>query len=102
MKSRYAITFLFSGAICFSTFSQEEISPSPLLAPGYYIVVAAYRARSYDYVRRFASRINRDSAHAKYGYDGLRRFYYVYLDYYTDFDESIKAMLKTRKAGGFK
>src|SRR5260221_941147 len=102
MKSRYTLTFLLCAAVCFSTFSQEETtSPSPLLAPGYYIVVAAYRARSYDYVRRFASRINRDSGHAKYGYDGLRRFYYVYLDYYTDFDESINAMLKTRKAGGF-
>src|SRR5882762_6669643 len=101
MKSRYAITFLLSSAICFSTFSQEEITPSPLLAKGYYIVVAAYRARSLDYVKRYASRINQDGRHAQYGYDGMRKFYYVYLDYYTHFDESIQEMLKTRKSGGF-
>ena len=101
MKSRYAITFLLSSAICFSTFSQEEITPSPLLAKGYYIVIAAYRARSLDYVKRYASRINQDGRHAQYGYDGIRKFYYVYLDYYTNFDESIQEMLKTRKAGGF-
>ena len=101
MKFRYAITFLLSSAICFSTFSQEQITPSPLLAKGYYIVVAAYRARSLDYVKRYASRINLDGRHAQYGYDGIRKFYYVYLDYYTNFDESIQEMLKTRKAGGF-
>src|SRR5882762_4987482 len=101
MKSRYAITFLLSSAICFSTFSQEEITPSPLLAKGYYIVVAAYRARSLDYVKQYASTINQDGRHARYGYDGIRKFYYVYLDYYTNFDESIQEMLKTRKAGGF-
>lgn len=101
MKLRCVITFLLSAAICFSTFSQEEITPSPLLAKGYYIVVAAYRARSLDYVKRYASRINQDGRHAQYGYDGIRKFYYVYLDYYNNFDESIQEMLKTRKAGGF-
>jgi len=101
MKSRYVLTFLLSGTICVSAFSQEETSPTPLLAPGYYIVVAAYRSRSIDYVKRRASRINQDGRHAKYGYDGIRKFYYVYLDYYTNFNESIQEMLKTRKAGGF-
>jgi len=101
MKSRYALTFLLSGAVCLSTFSQKEITPEALLAPGYYIVVAAYRARSLDFVKRFTARVNRNGRHAKYGYDGIRKFYYVYLDYYTNFDVSIKEMLKTRKAGGF-
>jgi hypothetical protein len=71
MKSRYALTFLLSGAICLSTFSQEAITPEPLLARGYYIVVAAYRARSFDFVKRFTNRVNRNGRHAKYGYDGL-------------------------------
>jgi outer membrane protein OmpA-like peptidoglycan-associated protein len=101
MKSRYSLTFLLSGAICLSTFSQEAITPEPLLARGYYIVVAAYRARSLDFVKRFTTRVNRNGRHAKYGYDAIRGFYYVYLDYYTNFDVSIKEMLKTRKAGGF-
>ena len=90
MKSRYALTFLLSGAVCLSTFSQKEITPEALLAPGYYIVVAAYRTRSLDFVKRFTARVNRNGRHAKYGYDGIRKFYYVYLDYYTNFDVSIK------------
>jgi outer membrane protein OmpA-like peptidoglycan-associated protein len=101
MKSLYALLFLLPAAISFSAFPQEENTSPPRLAPGYYIVVAAYRARSLHYVKRFASKINRAGRHAQYGYDGIRKFYYVYLDYYTNFDVSIKEMLKTRKAGGF-
>lgn len=71
------------------------------LPPGYYIVVAAYRKGQEDYAKRFINSINKDGRHSKYGYDAGRKYYYVYLDYYKDFNESIHEMLKTRKAGGF-
>ena len=71
------------------------------LPPGYYIVVAAYRKGQEDYAKRYIKTINKDGRHATYGYDAGRKYYYVYLDYYKDFTESIREMLKTRKAGGF-
>ena len=71
------------------------------LPPGYYIVVAAYRKGQEDYAKRYINSINKEGRHSKYGYDAGRKFYYVYLDYYKDFNESIHEMLKTRKAGGF-
>lgn len=71
------------------------------LPPGYYIVVAAYRKGQEDYAKRYINSINKEGRHSKYGYDSGRKFYYVYLDYYKDFNESIHEMLETRKAGGF-
>lgn len=71
------------------------------LPPGYYIVVAAYRKGQEDYAKRYINSINKEGKHSKYGYDAGRKFYYVYLDYYKDFNESIHEMLETRKAGGF-
>lgn len=71
------------------------------LPPGYYIVVAAYRKGQEDYAKRYINSINKEGRHSKYGYDAGRKFYYVYLDYYKDFNESIHEMLETRKAGGF-
>ncbi len=71
------------------------------LQKGYYIVVAAYRIGQEKYMETYVSKLNKSGLHTKYGYDLGRKFYYIYLDYYTDFDESIQQMLKTRKEGGF-
>ncbi|MBK7652579.1 MAG: hypothetical protein IPJ20_20100 [Flammeovirgaceae bacterium] len=49
----------------------------------------------------YVSKLNNTGLHTKYGYDLGRKFYYIYLDYYTEFDVSIEQMLKTRKEGGF-
>ncbi len=78
--------------------------PSPkgeYLQKGYYIVVAAYRIGQEKYMESYVTKLNASGLHTKYGYDLGRKFYYIYLDYYTDFDESIQQMLKTRKEGGF-
>lgn len=71
------------------------------LQKGYYIVVAAYRIGQEKYMESYVDKLNKTGLHTKYGYDAGRKFYYIYLDYYTDFDESIQQMLITRKQGGF-
>ena len=71
------------------------------LPPGYYIVVAAYRLGQDSYATNYIKRINSDEISAKYGADMGRKYLYVYLDYYSDFDTSIKEMLATRKKAGF-
>lgn len=99
MKSRWALVLF---PLFFSIYSRSQDTPSPAsLPPGHYIVVAAYLRGQSDFAKRFADKINVDGRHAKYGYDGMRSFYYVYLDYYADFNESIREMLKTRQQGGF-
>ncbi|MBK5279660.1 MAG: OmpA family protein [Bacteroidia bacterium] len=49
----------------------------------------------------YVDKLNTSGRHTNYGYDLGRRYYYIYLDYYTGFDVSIHEMLKTRKEGGF-
>jgi outer membrane protein OmpA-like peptidoglycan-associated protein len=96
---RFILLLLLCGSLSLSiSLAQEQGEQLP---PGYYIVVAAYRKGQEDYAKRYISAINKDGRHSKYGYDAGRKYYYVYLDYYKDFNESIDEMLKTRKAGGF-
>ncbi|NJN28897.1 MAG: hypothetical protein HC819_24485 [Cyclobacteriaceae bacterium] len=85
-----------------SSFSFTDPNPKgEYLQKGYYIVVAAYRIGQEKYMEAYVSKLNNSGLHTKFGYDLGRKFYYIYLDYYTDFDESIEQMLKTRKEGGF-
>ncbi len=96
---RFILLLLLCVALSFSiSVAQDQGAQLP---PGYYIVVAAYRKGQEDYAKRYINSINKDGRHSKYGYDAGRKYYYVYLDYYKDFDESIHEMLKTRKLGGF-
>lgn len=95
-----AIVLLF----LFTPILKAAPEPTPkgdYLAKGYYIVVAAYRIGQEKYMESYVSQLNNTGLHTKYGYDQGRKFYYIYLDYYTNFDESIQNMLAARKAGGF-
>lgn len=84
-----------------SLVSEMNAQSAPPLAPGYYIVVAAYKQGQDDYARRYINAISASEDGAKYGLDAGRKFIYVYLDYFTDFDKSINEMLATRKKAGF-
>lgn len=85
-----------------SSFSFTDPTPKgEYLQKGYYIVVAAYRIGQEKYMEAYVAKLNSSGLHSKFGYDSGRKFYYIYLDYYTDFDEAIEQMLKTRKEGGF-
>lgn len=96
--------YAFALAILLGLAIDSIADPSPkgdYLQKGYYIVVAAYRIGQEKYMETYVNKLNTSGLHTKYGYDLGRKFYYIYLDYYTDFDESIQQMLKTRKEGGF-
>ena len=71
------------------------------LPKGYYIVVAAFFSHQEDYAQRYSSKLNEGGLHVKYGLDPTRRLYFVYLDQYADFTESVEQMLKVRKEGTF-
>ncbi len=71
------------------------------LGKGYYIVVAAYLGNQENFAKKYSDQLNVDGRHSKYGFDAARSLYYVYLDFYSDFNESIQQMLEVRKAGGF-
>lgn len=68
---------------------------------GYYIVVAAYRVNQEAFAEKYAAELNRTGHHAQTGFDAARHYHYVYLDYFTDFDESVNKMLEVRKQAGF-
>jgi outer membrane protein OmpA-like peptidoglycan-associated protein len=85
-----------------SSFTFTDPAPKgEYLQKGYFIVVAAYRIGQEKYMEAYVAKLNNTGKHAKYGYDAGRKFYYIYLDYYNDFNESIQEMLNTRKSGGF-
>jgi outer membrane protein OmpA-like peptidoglycan-associated protein len=82
--------------------NRSQAAPNgPVLEKGYYIVVAAYLSGQENFAQRYSARLNEEGKHSKYGFDAARHFYYVYLDYYTDFSESIDQMLLVRRESGF-
>jgi outer membrane protein OmpA-like peptidoglycan-associated protein len=95
-----AIFVIASLFITIANTSKAE-SNEPVLAKGYYIVVAAYLSGQENFAQLYSTKLNAEGRHSKYGFDVARNFYYVYLDYYTDFSESINQMLATRKESGF-
>ncbi len=93
-----ALIILIGLSLCSFT---DPTPKGDYLQKGYYIVVAAYRIGQEKYMEGYVEKLNKAGKHSKYGYDAGRKFYYIYLDYYTDFNESIQEMLSTRKTGGF-
>ncbi len=92
---------LFAFIFLSSTYSTATPTDGPALQKGYYIVVAAFLSGQENFAQRHSSKLNDEGKHSKYGFDAARGFYYVYLDYYTDFSESINQMLAVRKESGF-
>lgn len=95
----YIFTLIVLGA-SFLSFT-DPTPKGEYLQKGHYIVVAAYRIGQEKYMENYVTQLNNSGLHSKYGYDAGRKYYYIYLDYYADFDESINQMLKARKEGGF-
>lgn len=83
----------------FVAFGQENTAPQ--LSDGYYIVVSAYRPAQAGLAKKFADQIEEKGLQADYGVDAKRNYCYVYLARYSDFQQSIQEMEKTRATGGF-
>ncbi len=96
------ITILLFAFIFLSSINSKAVpTEGTALQKGYYIVVAAFLSGQENFAQRYSSKLNEEGKHSKYGFDAARGFYYVYLDYYTDFSESINQMLTVRKESGF-
>lgn len=92
---------LFALTFFNSTNSNSTPTSGPTLQKGYYIVVAAYLSGQENFAQHYSSQLNDGGKHSKYGFDAARGLYYVYLDYYTNFSESVHQMLAVRKESGF-
>lgn len=81
--------------------SKISVAQELNLQKGYYLIAAAYTENQKEFAERYSAELNRDGLHSKFGFDGARKFYYVYLDSYSTFTESINQMLKVRSEGKF-
>jgi outer membrane protein OmpA-like peptidoglycan-associated protein len=100
-RTRTIAIFLIASLFSISTYTSYAAPSGPTLEKGYYIVVAAYLSGQENFAQQYSTKLNDEGKHSKYGFDAARGFYYVYLDYYTDFSESINQMLSVRKESGF-
>lgn len=80
-----------------SGFSQS----SPALPKGNYLVVAAYFENQSELANKYSAKLNESGLHSTVGFDQARKFHYVYIEQYADFNESVEHMLKKRKEGTF-
>src|SRR5882724_11995078 len=101
MVKNYSCALLFFAGLVISAKSAPQQSKSDPLPKGYYIVVAAYFSHQEEYAQRYSSKLNEGGLHVKYGLEPTRKLYFVYLDQYSDFTESVQQMLRVRKAGTF-
>jgi len=99
-KTYSCALFLLAGTVLSARNFTQRPNNDPL-PRGYYIVVAAFFSHQEDYAQRYSSKLNAGGLHVKYGLDPTRRLYFVYLDQYSDFAESVHQMLKVRKEGTF-
>jgi outer membrane protein OmpA-like peptidoglycan-associated protein len=83
---------LFSfGTLAFSQ------SPKKELAPGYYVVVGSYAASRENIAQNYVEVLSRQGYKASYGYNAVRKMYFVYLGEYNDLKSALRAMQKTRR-----
>lgn len=102
MARFFTIAFLLiaSNLLLFAS-PPPDFNQGPTLDKGYYIVVAAYLSSQEKFAQNYSLKLNEAGRHSKFGFDAARNYYYVYIDYYTDFSESINQMLQARKEAGF-
>jgi outer membrane protein OmpA-like peptidoglycan-associated protein len=100
MAKYFTITTLVVGLLA-SNFSLAKPIEGDPLQKGYYIVVAAYLSNQENFAQKYSTELNQAGHHSQFGFDATRSLHYVYLDYYTDFNESINKMLEVRKQAGF-
>ena len=75
--------------------------PSNLLAPGYYVVVAAYAPSREDAAKTYAEELKSKGHNSSYGFNTTWKRYFVYLKYFDDLRKSLVDMKQTRSQGDF-
>lgn len=100
MAKIYSCALMVLAGLVLSARISAQTTQEPL-PKGYYVVVAAFFSHQEDYAQRYSSKLNEGGLHAKYGLEPTRKLYFVYLDRYSDFTESVQQMLGVRNAGAF-
>ncbi|HMG89495.1 MAG TPA: OmpA family protein [Chryseolinea sp.] len=87
------------GLLCYSNplFCQN----SDELAPGYYVVVAAYAKSRENVAQNFVEVLRLKGLSPSYGFNSSRNLYFVYLKYFDNLKESLQDMKHTRGKGEF-
>ncbi len=85
----------------FTNYTHSFSQSGENLQAGYYIVVSAYSPAKESVAQRYVGELRSAGFNADYGMDLRPHLYLVYINYYDDFREAIRAMLSTRKAGKF-
>jgi outer membrane protein OmpA-like peptidoglycan-associated protein len=93
LLQRVALTLslLFLGTFSFSQ------SPNKELAPGYYVVVGAYAASRENIAQNYVEVLNRQGHQASYGYNAIKKMYFVYVEEHGDLKSALRGMQKTRR-----
>jgi outer membrane protein OmpA-like peptidoglycan-associated protein len=99
-RLRISAFFFCTISLC-SVANTVSAQSASTLPKGYYIVVASYLSGQEKFAKKYSAELNKSGRHSNYGFDAVRNYYYVYLDFYTDFSTSIDKMLNTRKEDGF-
>ncbi|MFZ6000833.1 MAG: OmpA family protein [Bacteroidota bacterium] len=84
----------FISAIAISGFCQN--ADPQQLSDGYYLVVSAYRPAQASMAKKFADKLSASGVSASYGLDSKRNYCYVYLNRFSDFQESLRELEKVR------
>ena len=102
MNSRLLLaSILLAGVVSTTSVIAQDSQPKNQLSSGYYLIVAAYKSGQESFADKYAQELTQKGQHASYGYDAVRKMYYVYLDRYNEFEESLGRLGKTRREGGF-
>lgn len=95
MKLLQRVAFTLS-LFVLGTFSFSQ-SPKKELAPGYYVVVGSYAASRENIAQNYVEVLNRQGYHASYGYNAIRKMYFVYLEVHNDLKSGLRGMQKARR-----
>ncbi len=87
------------GLLCYSDLSFSQNSKE--LAPGYYVVVAAYAKSRENVAQNFVEVLRLKGLSPSYGFNSRRNLYFVYLNYFDNLKASLLDMKHTRAKGEF-
>jgi outer membrane protein OmpA-like peptidoglycan-associated protein len=98
-KANFLNLLMFVGVLLSTTVVAQQTTNN--LSKGYYLVVAAFSPHHEDYAIRLSNGLNKDGLHTKYGFEATRKYWYVYLDQYSDKEKCKAEVLKARESGKF-
>lgn len=78
--------------------SSQSTKKLPL---GSYLVVGAFSPNHEDFAIRLTSSLTKDGKHAAYGFEGTRKYWYVYLNEFTTRESCVAEWTKLRNQGVF-